>query len=131
MENPDEDADWIETFLLQVMVDEFEVGVEDDSAFEVAEQIVRLRKECAKGNFAEVVEMKRKWDAKGGKQDVGSMFKKTSEEEGDEDDDEDDDEEEGEEDVDMDDAPPLARVREPVVAEIDEDGFTKVIKKKR
>merc|ERR1711939_286481 len=40
-------------------------------------------------------------------------------------------EDDEEEDVDMEEAPPLVRVREPVVAEVDEDGFTKVTKKKR
>ncbi|KAJ4293751.1 rRNA accumulation- protein [Collariella sp. IMI 366227] len=39
---PDED---VEAVLLQVMLDEFEVNVDDDSAFEVAEQVVRLRGE--------------------------------------------------------------------------------------
>ena len=38
---------------------------------------------------------------------------------------------EEDEDVDMDEAPPLVRAREPVVPEIDEEGFTKVTKKKR
>jgi pre-rRNA-processing protein TSR2 len=131
IENPEEDAEWIETFLLQVMVDEFEVGVEDDSALEVAEQIVRLRKHCGNGNFGEVLEMKRKWDAKGGKQDIGKMFAKKEGEGEDEDENEDDeDDEDGDEDFDMDEAPPLVRAREPVVAEVDEDGFTKVTKKR-
>lgn len=128
VENPEEDADWYETFLLQVMADEFEVGVEDDSAFEVAEQIVRLRKDCAKGNFQEVQEMKTKWDSKGSNQDIGKLFQKTS---NDDDEDEDEDEEDEDEDVDMDEAPELVRVREPTVPEVDEDGFTKVTKKKR
>lgn len=129
-ENPEEDVEWIETFLLQVMLDEFEVNVDDESGYEVADQIMRLRKNCAKGDFAEVQDMKRRWDSKGGKQDVGKMFEKRerSEEEDETDGSEDDDEDE---DVDMDEAPPLVRTREPVVPEVDEDGFTKVTKKKR
>ncbi|EKD15213.1 uncharacterized protein L3040_001583 [Drepanopeziza brunnea f. sp. 'multigermtubi'] len=130
IENPEEDAEWIETFLLQVMVDEFEVGVEDDSALEVAEQIVRLRKNCGNGNFSEVLEMKRKWDAKGGKQDIGKIFAKKEGEGEDEDENEDDEDDEDDEDFEMNEAPPLVRVREPVVAEVDEDGFTKVTKKR-
>ena len=72
--NPEEDAEWIETFLLQVMLDEFEVNVDDDSGFEVAEQLVRLRRDCGKGDFREVVEMKRRWDSMGGREDVGKII---------------------------------------------------------
>jgi len=126
--NPEEDAEWIETFLLQVMLDEFEVNVDDDSGFEVAEQLVRLRKDCGKGDFREVAEMKRRWDSKGGREDVGKLFEKERSEE---EDDTDGSEDEEDEDVDMDEAPPLVRVREPVVPEVDEEGFTKVTKKKR
>ncbi len=131
-ENPDADGEWLETFLLQVMLDEFEVNVDDESGFEVAEQIVRLRRDCGKGEFGEVEAMKRRWDAKGGKEDVGKMFakKESSEQDGETDGSEEEDEDE-DTDVDMDEAPPLVRVREPIVPEVDEDGFTKVSKKKR
>jgi pre-rRNA-processing protein TSR2 len=112
------------------MLDEFEVNVDDESGFEVAEQIVRLRKNCGKGDFEEVQEMKRRWDSKGGKQDVGKMFEKRERNE--EDDETDGSEDEDDEDVEMDEAPELVTVRkEPVVPEVDEDGFTKVTKKKR
>jgi pre-rRNA-processing protein TSR2 len=37
-DEPDADTVWIEEFLLQVMVDEFEVNVDDESGFDVAEQ---------------------------------------------------------------------------------------------
>ena len=138
-ENPDADGEWIETFLLQVMLDEFEVNVDDGSGYEVAEQILKLRRDCGKGDFREVESMKERWDRKGGKsEDVGKLFEKRerneeedetdSSEEEDEDGDEDKDEDE---DVDMDEAPPLVRVKEPFVPEVDEDGFTKVMKKKR
>jgi pre-rRNA-processing protein TSR2 len=135
-ENPDADGEWIETFLLQVMLDEFEVNVDDESGIEVAEQILRLRRDCAKGDFREVVAMKENWDMKGGKsEDVGKLFeKKERNEEDDETDgsEEDSDEDEDEDkDVDMDEAPPLIKVKEPVVPEVDEDGFTKVTKKRR
>jgi pre-rRNA-processing protein TSR2 len=133
-ENPDADGEWIETFLLQVMLDEFEVNVDDESGYEVAEQILRLRKDCAKGDFREVVAMKEKWDRKGGKsEDVGKLFEKRerNEEEDETDGSEEDSDDEGDGDVDMDEAPPLVRVKEPLVPEVDEDGFTKVTKKKR
>ncbi|KUJ23003.1 uncharacterized protein LY89DRAFT_727789 [Mollisia scopiformis] len=129
-ENPDADGEWLETFLLQVMLDEFEVNVDDESGYEVAEQILRLRRDCGKGDFKEVEEMKSKWDNKGGKEDMGKLFenKERNEEDDETDASEDDDEDE---DVDMEEAPQLVRVKEPVVPEVDEDGFTKVTKKKR
>ncbi|KAH7346588.1 Pre-rRNA-processing protein TSR2-domain-containing protein [Rhexocercosporidium sp. MPI-PUGE-AT-0058] len=128
-EHPDEDGEWIETFLLQVMLDEFEVNVDDESGYEVAEQIVKLRRDCGKGDFKEVEEMRGRWESKGGRSaDLGRMFEKRERAE---DEDETDGSEEDDEDVDMDEAPPLVRVREPVVAEVDDDGFTKVTKKKR
>ncbi len=132
-ENPDADGEWIETFLLQVMLDEFEVNVDDESGFEVAEQIIRLRKNCGKGEFKEVEEMKQRWDAKGGKVDVGKMFEKKERSEQDDETDgsEEEEDEDGDMDIDMDEAPPLVRAREPIVPEVDEDGFTKVTKKKR
>ena len=82
--------------------------------------------------------MKENWDRKGGKsEDVGKLFeKKERNEEDDETDGSEEDSDEGEDededkDVDMDEAPPLVKVKEPVVPEVDEDGFTKVIKKRR
>jgi pre-rRNA-processing protein TSR2 len=133
-ENPDADGEYIELFLLQVMLDEFEVNVADESGYEVAEQILRLRRDCAKGNFGEVLTMKERWDRKGGKsEDVGKLFEKRerNEEEDETDGSEEESDDEGGGDVDMDDAPPLVKVKEPVVPEVDEDGFTKVTKKRR
>ncbi|KAG0651268.1 20S rRNA accumulation 2 [Hyphodiscus hymeniophilus] len=125
----DADTEWIEEFLLQVMLDEFEVNVDDDSGFEVAEQMVRMRKDCARGEFAEVRALKEKWDSRGGK-DIEELFKGVERgEEEDETDgsvDEDDDE-----DVEMDEAPRLVTVKEKAEPEVDEDGFTKITKKKR
>jgi pre-rRNA-processing protein TSR2 len=111
------------------MLDEFEVNVDDDSGFEVAEQIVRLRKDCAKGDFAEVMAMKEKWDAKGGKDVVAGQFK---EQERNEEDDETDAEPEDDDemDIEMGEAPELVRARERAIPEVDEDGFTKVVKKR-
>jgi pre-rRNA-processing protein TSR2 len=133
-ENPDADLEWVEGFLLQVMLDEFEVNVDDGSGYDVAEQIMRLRRDCGRGNFVEVQSMKAKWDATGGKEVVAGQFKE--EERNEEDDETDaslDEDEDEDEDVEMADdvAPQLVRVKEKVVPEVDEDGFTKVTKKKR
>jgi len=131
-QNPDADLEWIEEFLLNAMLDVFEVNVDDESGYEVAEQIIRLRKDCSKGDFREVQAMQEKWDRKGG-EDIGKLFEKKERNEEDDETDgsEEDSDEEGNEDVDMDEAPPLVRVKEPIVPEVDEDGFTKVTKKKR
>jgi pre-rRNA-processing protein TSR2 len=130
-ENPDADTEWIETFLLQVMLDEFEVNVDDDSGLEVAEQIVRMRRDCAKGEFGEVQGLKARWDANGGKGLITGQFQGVERRDEDDETDASEDEVEDDMDVDMDEAPQLVRVKEKVEPEVDEDGFTKVTKKKR
>jgi pre-rRNA-processing protein TSR2 len=130
-DEPDADSAWIEEFLLQVMLDEFEVNVDDESGFDVAEQIVRMRRDCARGEFAEVRALKERWDQRGGRDVPQSQFKeqqRTDEE--DETDGSDYEEEEEGQDVEMGDAPQLV-AREKPIPEVDEDGFTKVTKKKR
>ncbi|RKU48606.1 hypothetical protein DL546_008747 [Coniochaeta pulveracea] len=122
------DSAYVEEFLLQVMLDEFEVNVDDDSSYEVAEQIIRVRSDCMKGRFEEVEKLRERWEAKKGKKEV---FKKAEDEDGETDwDDEDDSEEDGDEDVEMGDAPPPVTRKEKEEPEVDEDGFT-MVKKKR
>ncbi|KAK4154360.1 Pre-rRNA-processing protein TSR2-domain-containing protein [Chaetomidium leptoderma] len=130
VEEPDQED--VETVLLQVMLDEFEVNVDDDSAFEVAEQVVRMRGECLRGKFDEVDALRRRWEGKkGGNNKV--VFKKVEDQDEDTDwdtDDDDEEEEEDEGDVEMGDAPPPPR-REREEPEVDADGFTTVSRKKR
>ncbi|KAH8601129.1 Pre-rRNA-processing protein TSR2-domain-containing protein, partial [Bisporella sp. PMI_857] len=126
---PSLDAEYVEEFLLNVLLDEFEVNVDDDSAYEVAEQILRLRKECSRGNFAEVLGMKRRWDERGGRE-VGGDFKNEGEVEIEGDESEFEGFEDDGEGMDVDEAPELVRVREKPIPEVDEDGFTKVTKKR-
>jgi pre-rRNA-processing protein TSR2 len=130
-ETPDADAEWLEEFLLNVMLDEFDVNVDDESGFEVAEQIMRIKTNCMKGNFEEVARLKENWDARSSGEDLGKVFEKRERSEEDDETSGSDEEEDGGMDIDMDEAPALVRVREPVVPEVDEDGFTKVTKKKR
>ncbi|KAK3402109.1 Pre-rRNA-processing protein TSR2-domain-containing protein [Sordaria brevicollis] len=120
----------IETVLLQVMLDEFEVNVDDDSAFEVAEQILRVRLGCLKGKFDEVDALRRRFEGKGGNKNV--VFKKAEDQDNDTDWDTDDDEE-ADSDEEMGEAPALVptQPKEKVEPEVDEDGFTKVVGKKR
>ncbi len=110
------------------MLDEFEVNVDDDSAFELAEQVVRLRGECVRGRFDGVEALRVRWEGRAGKKVV--MQQAENNEDEDTDWDSEDDEEDGEGDVEMGEAPPaLVRTREE--PEVDEEGFTKVTRKKR
>ncbi|RYP60171.1 hypothetical protein DL769_008241 [Monosporascus sp. CRB-8-3] len=129
------DIEDVEATLLQVMLDEFEVNVDDDSAFESAETIVRLRAQCAEGDFNEVDGLRRRWEASRGKK-VAAVQAPDADQDTDgsdwesEDGDGDDDEQDG--DVEMDEAPALvAAPKEKPQPEVDEDGFTKVTRKKR
>lgn len=129
---PDTDIEDVETVLLQVMLDEFEVNVDDGSAFEVAEQVMRLRRDCGKGEFAEVAELKQGWEKKG-KAGKDVVFKKVErgEDEDDTDWDSDDLEDEDEDgDVEMAEAP-SHQPKEKTAPEVDEDGFTKVTGRKK
>lgn len=128
-ERPDTDLEDVETVLLQVMLDEFEVNVDDESAFEVAEQIMRLRMQCGRGDFTEVEQLRERWSKKGGKE---VMFKKVERNEDDDvtdwDSDETDESEDEEGDIEMGDAP---QPKEKVAPVVDEDGFTTVVSKKK
>lgn len=131
-EQEEPDAEYVEELLLQVMLDEFEVNVDDESAFDVAAEIVRLRGQCAKGNFDDVDKLQARWQARKGTKVV---FTQGQDEDGDTDwddtdgGDDDDDEE-------MDDAPALVaagdapKAKEKQAPEVDEDGFTKVTRKR-
>ncbi|KAL8767074.1 MAG: hypothetical protein Q9209_006301 [Squamulea sp. 1 TL-2023] len=125
------DVEYLEEFLLQVMNDEFEVNVEDDSGAEVAAKIVGLRKLCAQGDFGMVDEMYEKWrerQAKGGeKVNFQQVHDVEEDDEG-----SDSDAAEGDEDVEMGEAPELIKAaKEKIVPKVDEEGFTEVIGKKR
>jgi len=117
------------------MLDEFEVNVEDDSAYEVAEQVVRMRNECLRGKFDEVEALTRRWEAKKGKSEKVEVVFKKGDDQDDTDWDTDDDEEDEEEaeDAEMGDAPALVNAprKEKEEPEVDEDGFQKVTRKKR
>ncbi|KAI9743036.1 MAG: hypothetical protein M1818_003331 [Claussenomyces sp. TS43310] len=131
-ERPDTDLEDVETVLLQVMQDEFEVAVDDESAFEVAEQIVRLRRDCGRGNFGEVEALQSRWNRKAGH--AGDVFQKVERDEAEDDTDYDSDDldvtddEDEDKDIEMSDAP---APKEKPAPQIDEDGFTKVVSKKK
>ncbi|KAL5343637.1 Pre-rRNA-processing protein TSR2-domain-containing protein [Aspergillus crustosus] len=131
-DRPETDAEDLEDVLIQVMNDEFDVVVDDESAGEVADRIVEIRSMVAKGEFGGVRQMWEGWEAKSAQRanNAAAGFRRGEDQEGETDGEEDDSEDE--EDVDMGEAPALVRApRERVEPEVDDDGFTKVVGKKR
>lgn len=127
---PDTDALDLETVMLQVMQDEFDVNVEDESEVPVAADIMRLSKQIAEGDLGGVEQVRMRWEKRGGK--VGKVNVVEHKHDEDEDDEEEEDEEDGGVDVEMGDAPAqLVPVKERPEPEVDEDGFTTVVSKKR
>ena len=122
------------------MADEFEVVVEDGSTEEVAGRIVAVRRECGRGEFGAVRAMWERWRGglregvwvDGGEGSAGDTDT-DGEGEGEGDDGEwngIEDEEDG--DVEMGEAPEVVKVpKEKLLPEVDEEGFTKVVGKKR
>jgi pre-rRNA-processing protein TSR2 len=130
LEEPDTSD--VESRLLQVMADEYDVVVDDDSSFEVAEQIIRLRGSCAKGQFNDVDALRTRWLSSKGKKVVMQQKADPDQDTDWEDDDEDDDEGDDDEDVNMGEVPSLvAAPKQKPQPEVDEDGFTKVTRKKQ
>ncbi|KAL6865836.1 rRNA accumulation- protein [Amphichorda felina] len=130
------DLEDVETVLLQVMVDEFDINVDDDSGVEVAGQIIRARTQCATGQLDEYNSLKERFMNRKGMK-VEQMFKRIEDSnqdtdwETDDSEDDDEDDESGGADVNMDEAPPLVKVpKEKAEPEVDEDGFTKVTRKR-
>ncbi|KAM4062973.1 pre-rRNA-processing protein TSR2 domain-containing protein [Hirsutella rhossiliensis] len=129
------DMEDVEAVLLQVMIDEFEVNVDDDSGAEVASQIVRIRSQCSIGQSDEVDALRERFEKlKGNK--VDHMFKQALDADQDTDwetdDSQDDDDDDGGADVAMDEAPPLVSApKEKPTPQVDEDGFVMVTKKKK
>lgn len=125
------DAEYLEELILQVMLDEFEVNVDDDTAFDVATEIVRLRGQCARGNFDEVDRLLARWQSRKGEK---VHFKHGEDQDGETDWEDDDDEDNEGSDDEMDEAPPLVEAsapkKEKAPPEVDDDGFTKVTRKR-
>ncbi|KAK5129874.1 hypothetical protein LTR08_002751 [Meristemomyces frigidus] len=132
-QDPAADQEDLEVFLLQIMQDEFECNVEDDSECAVAATIVGVGRGLQEGQGEQglrgVRELEERWRNRGQMKINVQVIDREAEEEwnGFEDDD----------DVDMEageDAVPHlvpAIAREKVEPEVDEDGFTKVQGKKK
>lgn len=136
------DIDDLEEVLIQVVSDEFEVVIEDGSETTIARRIwrgaERLKSGVAEERNLVEEDIKRLWNVwweKGGnkaKVDAKSLGKRieVADDEQDTSDEEDDDEDDDEE---MGDAPDLVEAserprREKMEPEVDEDGFTKVVR---
>jgi len=142
IERPDTDEQEVEDVLVQVMADEFECNLEDESEVIVAREVLRCRRELAQGVTARVDRMYEEWKErqarKGGVDASGLQVVEhvhVAREGGEQDDDDSDDDEDDngeDEDIEMgdgDEAASSSRMKpEP---EVDEDGFTKVVGKRR
>ena len=127
---PDADVEYLEEFLLQIMNDEFDVNVDDDSGAEVAAKIVGLRRLTLLGDFAKIDEMYKQWAERQSKGGAGINFKQVTRDE--DDDDTDWDSDDMDEDNGGDEAPPLVQMpKKKAEPKVDEDGFTEVISKNR
>ncbi|KIW94842.1 uncharacterized protein Z519_04820 [Cladophialophora bantiana CBS 173.52] len=140
------DVSDLEEVLIQVMLDEFEVVVDDGSAEETAQKIWSGATKLGGGDVSELNELYAKWQEKqknGGDKVVGIVRGEDKEAEDTDWDDDDEGSEEEEEwngfpdrpDVQMDDAPSIIDIdwkpKQKPEPEVDEDGFTKVVSKKK
>lgn len=128
-DRPETDAEDLEDVLGQVMNDEFDVVVDDESAAPVAAQIMQMKEQTERGEFGAIQEMWETWQRKLATKGGNSALEgfRRGEDQG-----SDDEGDDGEEDEDMGDAPALVSApREKVEPEVDEDGFTKVVGKKK
>ena len=124
------DGDDVADMLLQVMEDEFEVVVDDGSEVPVATKVIQIRTEVRDGDFRTVDNMLAKWEER--KDKPAPMVKVHSQSDGEEESVDDEDwEDDG--DTEMVDAPTLtpSAPKSKYPPEVDEDGFTKVVGKKR
>jgi len=116
--------------LLQVLEDEFGVRVEDETEVAVAREIMKIRKEIGEGNTTTVDALQKKWQERKGKEvATGSVNVKETNQEGEWD--SVDEESDEDEDTEMGDAPALVPAKPKAEPEVDDDGFTKVVGKKK
>jgi pre-rRNA-processing protein TSR2 len=127
----DTDAEDLEAFLLQIMQDEFDCNVEDETEVEVVRTILVLRKTLLEGDMSAYETLERRWGSRGMMKADVLVVDNGDGEVDDEDDDMDEDEE-----MEGDRAPRGGQQaprepREKPQAQVDDDGFTKVVGKKR
>jgi pre-rRNA-processing protein TSR2 len=117
--------------LLQVLEDEFGVRLEDETEVGVAREIMLIRKELGEGRTDTVDKLQQKWESRKGKEvDTGNVSVKESNQDADWDS-VDEESDEDDEDIEMGDAPALVPAKPKPEPEIDDDGFTKVVGRKK
>ncbi|KAI9724231.1 MAG: hypothetical protein M1828_003976 [Chrysothrix sp. TS-e1954] len=140
-ERPKTDEEDIECVLFQYMGDEFNCVLEDKSEEEVAARICALRRSTLRGEFGDVERLRSQWQASQSRHKPKMHFvqRADDDQEGSADDEDMSDEDEdtpggvsitGNE-VEMEDAPTLVGSQRRASPEIDDDGFTKVVGKKK
>jgi pre-rRNA-processing protein TSR2 len=123
-------AEDVEVMLLQVLEDEFGVRLEDETEVVVGREIMAIRKEIGEGKTGIVDRLQQKWEARKGKEvDTGSVSVRESNQDAEWD--SVDEESEEDDDVEMGDAPALIPAKPKPEPEVDEEGFTKVVGKKK
>ncbi|CAK1359751.1 Pre-rRNA-processing protein TSR2 [Cercospora beticola] len=127
---PETDQEDLELFLLQIMGDEFECNVEDESEVVVAGDILKVRSRMMETRSLQAaVEVEQRWKSRGNMKTDKVVVQEVNQ-------DADEEEFEGfDDDEDMDEAPSLVSApkvpKEKPIPEVDDDGFTKVSGKKR
>lgn len=127
---PETDQEDLELFLLQIMGDEFECNVEDESEVVVAGDILKVRSRMMETRSLQAaVEVEQRWKNRGNMKTDKVVVQEVNQ-------DADEEEFEGfDDDEDMDEAPALVSApkvpKEKPIPEVDDDGFTKVSGKKR
>ncbi|PPJ60637.1 hypothetical protein CBER1_03668 [Cercospora berteroae] len=127
---PETDQEDLELFLLQIMGDEFECNVEDESEVVVAGDILKVRSRMMETRSLQAaVEVEQRWKNRGNMKTDKVVVQEVNQ-------DADEEEFEGfDDDEDMDEAPALVsgpkEPKEKPIPEVDDDGFIKVSGKKR
>ncbi|EGD99209.1 pre-rRNA-processing protein [Trichophyton mentagrophytes] len=137
--HPETDAQDLEDVLIQVMTDEFDVVVDDGSISQIADQICELKAEIEKGKFERVEAMWEQFKAEeqnGGSKLPANIINRVGvngvDDSSDNDGEDDEEEDEDDDDIDMEDAPaPRSAPKQREEPEVDEDGFTKVVGRKK
>jgi len=130
---PETDEQDVQEVLLQVLMDEFDVDIDDDSEEAVAIGIMKSRHACEQGDYLEIQAMFDRWTRNGSARNAAQIIQQHQAEDDSEDTDGSEDDNGGVE-VDMMDAQsktPPQLVRPRADPEIDEDGFTKVASRKK
>ncbi|KAI9751669.1 MAG: hypothetical protein M1815_000971 [Lichina confinis] len=116
-EKADTSLDDVQEMLLDIMDEEFQVVLEDDSDYDVAQRIMQLRDSTSQGDFTFV--------------DQGADMEGSDDDDNEEG--EDGEEDNDDKDVNMQDAPQISASggRQKQEPEVDDDGFTKVVSRRK